>query len=231
MAVRPAGGEGSWVAASAPRWQGPSSRDRALAIAVSATGHVAVFVFLLWHLHWRGESEGPAAMEVELARPLSPEPRSRPRRPEQALRPTRIAPPSASLSRPVETRPPTTPSPGEAAAPVGPPSAEPLDLAKALRGSLGCGHSDYLRMSPAERQACETRMADRSGLDGPAFGIDPRKRAAFDLAAKKADFLQEPFLAERPTKGCKPRVFEHESGGVGRAPPNWTASVACAVRF
>ena len=86
-------------------------------------------------------------------------------------------------------------------------------------------------MSPAERQACETRIAGRAGLDGATYGIDPRKRAAFDLAAKKADLLQEPFIAERPTKGCKPRVFEHESGVYGRAAPNWTASVACAIPF
>ena len=86
-------------------------------------------------------------------------------------------------------------------------------------------------MSPAERQACETRIAGRAGSDGATYGIDPRKRAAFDLAAKKADLLQEPFIAERPTKGCKPRVFEHESGVYGRAAPNWTASVACAIPF
>ena len=219
------------MAASAPRRQGPSSRDRALAIAVSAAGHVAVFVFLLWHLHWRGENEGPAAMEVELARPWSPEPRSHSRRLEKAVKPAPTAPPSATLPQPVETPPPMTPSLGDAASPAAPPPVESADLAKALRGALGCSHSDYLRMSAAERQACETRMADRSGSEGPAFGIDPKKRAAFDLAARKADFLQEPFLAERPTKGCKPRVFEHESGMVGRAPPNWTASVACAIRF
>ncbi len=220
------------MAASALRRRGSSSRDRALGIAVSATGHIAVFVFLGWHLHWRGESESPAAMEVELARPWSPEPRSHPEHREKAARPPPTASQSTAISPPVEMRPPTIPSRGEGAAPVVSPPAAPADLAKALRGSLGCGHSDYLHMSPVERQACATRMAGRAGSDGPAFGVDPGKRAAFDLAAKKEDFLQEPFIAERPTKGCKPRVFEHDSAvGWGRATPNWTASVACAIPF
>lgn len=230
MAVRP-GDEDTRVPVSALRRQGPSSRDRAAAIAISATGHVAVFVFLFWHLHWRGESEAPAAMDVELARPWSPEPRSRPERRAKTVRPGRTSSPSPVPSRPFETRPPAPLPPGEAAAPVVASPAPPAELARALRGAVGCGHAGYLRMSAAERQACETRMAGRAGSDGPAFGADPRKRAAFDLAAKKEDFLQEPFLAERPSKGCKPRVFEHESGVVGRAPPNWTASVACAAPF
>jgi hypothetical protein len=189
-----------------------------------------VFVVLLWHLHWRGESEAPAAMEVELARPWSPEPRSHPERREKAVRPARSPPSPTPLSHAVETSPAPPPPANQAAAP-GPAPPAPADLARVLRGNLGCGHSDYLRMSPTERQACETRMAGRAGSEGPVFGVDPGKRAAFDLAAKRADFLQEPFLAERPTKGCKPTVTEHESGVVGRAAPNWTASIACAIRF
>lgn len=216
------------MAVYALRRQGPSSRDRAVAVAISATGHVAVFAFLLWRLHWQGEAQAPATMEVELMRPLSAAHRPTPESRAKVKRPERPRPPSTTLSERVGSRPPPAP-PSEVAAPVV--SAPPVDLAKALRGSLGCEHSDYMRMSPSERRACETRMAGRAGSEGPAFGIDPKKRAAFDLAAKREDFLQEPFLAERPAKGCKPRVTEHESGVVGRAAPNWTASVACAIPF
>ncbi len=32
-------------------------------------------------------------------------------------------------------------------------------------------------------------------------------------------------------KGCKPVVTEHYGGVYGRASPNWTASIACTIRF
>ena len=188
---------------------------------------MAVFVFLLWHLHWRSEAEAPEAMEVALMRSAAPSPRQIPRKSAKAENPGRRTPPLVVVPQPASPRP----TPVEPAAPAAAPPAAPIDLAKALRGSLGCGHSDYLRMTPTERRACETRMAGRAGSEGPAFGMDPGKRAAFDLSAKREDFLQRPFLAERPTKGCKPTVTEHESGVVGRSAPNWTVGVACVIPF
>ena len=124
-------------------------------------------------------------------------------------------------------------------APAPPPTAAsplpaaPRDMSQALRHSFGCAHADLFGMTPSEREDCQLRAAKlaRAGKSAPEFGVPPQERAAFDAEARRSNLLQEPFLAERPKKGCKPTVTEHESGVVGRSAPNWTASVACTVRF
>jgi hypothetical protein len=109
----------------------------------------------------------------------------------------------------------------------------PPGLSRALRHSFGCAQADYYGMTASEREECELRSAKLAGAgtEGPSYGLAPEKQAAFEAEARRANFLQEPFLAERPKKGCKPTVTEHEAGVFGGASPDWTASVACAIRF
>ena len=98
----------------------------------------------------------------------------------------------------------------------------------------GAGPGSRAVRHRAERSALGHHRAARlagAGKPGPQFGLPPQEQAAFDAEAKRSNLLQEPFLAERPKKGCKPTVTEHESGVVGRSAPNWTAGVACTFRF
>jgi len=111
-------------------------------------------------------------------------------------------------------------------------AAEPA-LAQAMRGAVGCNHADFLHLSASERQDCRYRLAGLQGA-GPAtarYGIDPEKRVAFDAGVRRDRFLQEPFLAERPKKGCRPRVTEQDMPVNAAAPTDWRVSVACAVPF
>jgi hypothetical protein len=90
-----------------------------------------------------------------------------------------------------------------------------------------------VELTPEERQGCRDRFAaGRKGLEAVAeFGVDPRKRAVFAAAAKRDRFLQEPFLAEKPKKGCRPMVTVQSLPANGPVPTGVTAGVACGVQF
>jgi hypothetical protein len=107
------------------------------------------------------------------------------------------------------------------------------DVAAALRRTLSCQGSQSDRLSQADREYCE-RLARERGrtFENAQFGVALRDREAFDAAAKRDSWFQQPFLAEKPTKGCRPRVTEENlpvsGGGTAR---NWTTGVACGVPF
>lgn len=86
-----------------------------------------------------------------------------------------------------------------------------------------------MELTPAERRRCRDQLAAYpNGVEERVdFGVDPRKRAIFDAGAKRDRFLQEPFLAEKPKKGCRPRVTEQDVPVNSPAPQDWTVSVAC----
>ena len=219
------------MAAPSPKNHRSSTLARALGIIFSTMVHVAIVSGLLWQMRWRPVEQASGAMQVELSKPLGAQRRVNKALPTRSRKPARNSPPPMARGAPAAvspTPPQTIIAPLEPSVPPIPPG-----LSQALRRSLGCTRADYYGLTSSEREECQRRAAElaRAGTAGPYYGLSPEKQAAFDAAAKRADFLQQPFLAERPKKGCKPTVTEHEEGVFGRAPPNWTASVACAIRF
>jgi hypothetical protein len=110
-----------------------------------------------------------------------------------------------------------------------PPSDE--RLAAALRGSLvGCANADEARLTPAERQHCHDSYAlkDRGG---PVFGADPRALALFDANARRANFLTQPFLSEKPKNGCRPVVTHKDYVVPGASKEDMTVAMACGKSF
>jgi len=159
--------------------------------------------------------------------------RYRPRRLAEASRPTEQKP--YAIASVPQIQPMTSvPLIREAAAP--PETAKPgtdADVAAALRRTLSCQGSQSDRLSQADRDYCE-RLARERGrtFENAQFGVASKEREAFDAAAKRDSWFQQPFLAEKPTKGCRPRVTEENlpvsGGGTAR---NWTTGVACGVPF
>jgi len=103
------------------------------------------------------------------------------------------------------------------------------NLVRALRGSVACSNPDAVSLTSAERDTCRQRL--HAGLEEakPVSGLSPRQKAIFDAGVKRDMWLQQPFLAETPTKGCLPRVTE-------RPPPlgkgqEWKGAVKCVVPF
>jgi hypothetical protein len=219
------------VAAPSPKRRGSSTSTRSLAIIFSGLVHVAIVVGLLWQLRWRPVEETAGALQVELLRQPGEHPRAKEVLPPRSSEREGVSPSSTpQTARATATAPSPTP-PGAVTALPAP--GVPPGLSQALRRTLGCAQAEYYGLTPSERDECRRRAAElaRAGADGPSYGLAPEKQAAFAAEARRADFLQEPFLAERPKKGCKPTVTEHEAGVYGRAAPDWTASVACAIRF
>jgi hypothetical protein len=109
----------------------------------------------------------------------------------------------------------------------------PLGLAMALRRSLGCDHFDFAGLTPVERQRCRDRFAapTERASETAYLGVEPGKRLIFEAAAKRDHILQEPFLAEKPKKGCRPMVTVQDVPTTAPAPHDWTVSVACGVQF
>ncbi|MFC3080286.1 hypothetical protein ACFODL_19470 [Phenylobacterium terrae] len=127
------------------------------------------------------------------------------------IRPFHLPPraPSADLPaplRPLRPRTPRRPDEADDAVPPlhlptaaqgtrAPPAAAPAlpELGRALRGRLGC--DEAARLSREERDRCAERLGARraEGPDyGPAAGIAPLKRAAFDRAAGVSPLPPEP---------------------------------------
>jgi hypothetical protein len=174
---------------------------------------------------------GPSrAIEVQLTPPAPPEVR-RPRsetpatQPGRRRAPAKLPPPEATTGQ--VTRPEVTPPPVSAT------REAPSGLAWALRRGLGCDHADFMALTAAERQHCRDRLAAATerASETASLGVEPGKRAIFDLAAKRDHWLQEPFLAEKPKKGCRPRVTEQDVAANAPAPQDWTVGVSCGVQF
>jgi hypothetical protein len=195
------------------------ARNRTIAIAVSALAHVLFVAWMAWRLGVTPVLAGAPVINLELVTlPHAKLMRDKPPEP-----PTKVR----------SLRPATTPIPPERLVMVpqlpargwtaNPDAADRADnVRQALRGLTNCDPSRLERLSPNERERCEDRLAvaGRGPVPG-RLNLDPR--GAFTGSA-------EPYLARRPTHGCKPRA----SGGVewhtlhDEAP---AASVACALAF
>jgi hypothetical protein len=221
------------VAGPSPKRRGSSTPTRALAIIFSALVHMAVVSGFLWQLRWRPIEETGGVLQVELLRQLGERPPAKEKHTPRSRGQAPISRSSPSQTAPRATTSAASPTPPEAEI-VPPAPVAPQGLSQALRHSLGCAQADYYGMTASEREECRLRAVRlaRAGRDGTYYGLAPAKQAAFDAEVKRENLLQEPFLAERPKEGCKPTVTEHETAVYGvRTPPNWTASVACTIRF
>jgi hypothetical protein len=217
-----------------------TARARGLAAGFALAVHLAFVAALLGVPRTALRYSQDATIDAELIAPLSPRaPPSAPSRPRPDQKPPPLSGRSARGAWPGQAAEPQTPAPAApraASLPLDRPPAAgglgPPELGAALRGALGCGHTELLHMTSAEREACETRTAaaGRSAV-GPQFGVDPRKQALFDAAADRAAVLQKPFLSERPKKGCRPIVTEQTFAAPGNAPPDWRLQLACGVQF
>ena len=174
-------------------------------------------------------SPEPAAIQVTLERLPEPAPT-----PEQKT----LATPRKAMPGPGARQAAREAAPAPIVAPTSTPAAPEVDasekaamgsLVRALRGSVGCSNPDAVSLTPAEREACQRQL--HAGLEEakPISGIGPKQQAIFDAGAKRDTWWQQPFLAETPTNGCRPRATE-------RAPPRgggqeWKGAVTCAVPF
>jgi hypothetical protein len=171
-------------------------------------------------------SPEPAAIHVTLERLPAPAQGQK-----SKSRPTNAMPrPSLRKTVPDATAAPVVAQPATRVAPAGDiGAAEMGNLVRALRGSVACSNPDAANLTTAERDACRQRL--HAGLEEAksVSGLSPRQKAIFDAGVKRDMWLEQPFLAEQPTKGCAPRITE-------RPPPSgggqeWKGAVKCVVPF
>jgi len=209
---------------------GRSRVSRTIAIGVaSAAIHILLLSALAIEVARPSPSKSPepAAIQVTLERPpaSAPEPKTmaKPRKAMSGLGPRQVVPGA--------TPAPVVPQAAKPGAPDVDTDAKAAmgNLVRALRGSVGCSNPDAVDLTPAERDACRHRL--HAGLDDarPVSVVSAKQQAIFDAGAKRDTWWRQPFLAERPTKGCRPIVTE-------RPPPSgggqeWKAVVTCVVPF
>lgn len=195
------------------------ARDRTIAIAVSALAHVLFIAWLAWRLGVTPVLADAPVINLELATL----PHAKPKPDKTPEPPTKIRSAGAATVHIPPERPVLVPQVPALGGPANPDAADRADsVRQALRGLTNCDPSRLARLSPEERERCEDRLAVAGRGPVPArLNLDPR--GAFTGSA-------EPYLARRPTHGCKPRA----SGGV-----EWhalhdegpAASVTCGLAF
>jgi len=215
------------VAATELRRPRAQARRWTLGVVVSVAANTGFLAILALSGRIQSDYEPGRAIEVQLTLPTMPVARrNRPSAtqtgPKRGL--SRPAPrPAATATQPIE---PTLP-----AAPATP--AANADLAAALRRGLGCDHADFMALTPAEREHCRDRLAAATerASETASLGVEPGKRAIFEAAAERDRFLQHPFLAEKPKKGCRPRVAADNPASSAPGPQGVTFGVSCGVQF
>lgn len=179
---------------------GARPRRAMVIVGASAAAHVAVLTLLALHApRLQVPAEEPALPHAVI--PILLLPRLPPPVPGQATpgpirlhrRPQRLAaeaPPVAPLQVPkraLETPPAPAPAPPRPT----PPPAVSGEVRQVLRlGAVGCRHADLMRLSDAEREACEDQLA--AGVrDAPflAPGRTAARRAELQAEAARKDAL------------------------------------------
>ena len=101
-----------------------------------------------------------------------------------AAKPVAAAPPSAPLQAANALGPPAPTSPAPARAAEAPASGG--DVRGAVREAIGCAHETYLRLSAAERAACERKLAELPKARGATVDPIPAlKRGEYDRQAAR----------------------------------------------
>lgn len=142
--------------------------------------------------------------------------------------------PPAELAR-ARAPPPATPaSPGPSLPVEETPEKSPAPdarLGAALRGSL-FGRANVAMLNASERQRCHDSYAFKAGdSPGPRFGVDPKVLAEFDDNARRAAFLSQPFLSEKPKNGCRAVVTHKDYYVPNSSKEDMTAGLACGKSF
>ncbi len=133
-------------------------------------------------------------------------------------------PPQTNVAR--VTPPPAEPAPT--------PSQDARPPGLALRRTvIGCAFSGMIQMSEAEQRHCHDVFAAgaRDGPDLSRFAVSPAKKAAFDAAAGRENFLQKPVLSARPKNGCKPFVGHQQYASLGGSRDAYSVSFGCGKTF
>jgi hypothetical protein len=147
-----------------------------------------------------------------------------------------VGSPSVGLIHAAALPPPSsvagvTPPP---AAPAPTPTHDTRPPGLALRGSIiGCAFARTIQLSEAEQRHCQDVFAAgaRDGLDLSRFAVSPAKKAAFDAAADRENFLQKPILSARPKNGCKPFVNHQQYASLGGSRDAYSVSFGCGKTF
>jgi hypothetical protein len=192
----------------------PAGARHALAMGAAAAFHALVLVLLTWRLGLQPEAPAPPIVNIDLTPPW---------------RPHVVSP---RLDREGRRRAPATARPvGRADEPRGAPPVAATGLARSadgaaaeavrpvLRGLLGCEQARLLGLTAEERQHCLDRLAEARAAAPTTLNLDAR--GAFGREP-------EPYLARKPTRGCKPRAAG-DAGPMGNE--GAAAGLACAWSF
>jgi len=203
------------------------SRTFAVALSLLANSVFLAVLALGGRVQSDSDSDRPIGLQLTLVHPAArPEPAETSATSKADDHVRRALTPFESTAPPAVLSPTTSP-----AAPAV--SAAAPGLASALRRHIGCEDADFVQLRPEERQYCRDRLAaatDRA-LETASLGVAPGKRAIFDLAARRDHLLQEPFLAEKPKNGCRPRVAADNPATSAPNPQGVTFGVSCGVQF
>jgi hypothetical protein len=117
---------------------------------------------------------------------------------------------------------------------VPPPSQNTSPPGVALRSTvIGCAFAGMMQLSESEQRHCHDVFAAgaRDGPDLSRFAVSPAKKAAFDAAADRENFLQKPVLSARPKNGCKPFVGHDQYASLGGSRDAYSVSFGCGKTF
>jgi hypothetical protein len=214
-------------------------RNRGTVGAIFALAvHMAVLGFLV--LSAPVLSSGPPdarAISVDLVAPTGPA-AARPRSPTSAAPPDRRPTASAPVEQFHRTDEPAARplavAPSSHAMAATAPSQAGVPSPPALRNTIiACAFMGVIEMSEDERRHCHDMFAAgaKDGPDLSSFAVAPAKKAAFDAAADRENFLQKPVLSQRPKNGCKPFVGHQQYVTVGQSRDAYTVSFGCGKSF
>lgn len=191
--------------------------DRRSAIFVaSALLHLGLLALLAEYLSRSPTLAESPGIQVVLLRPEPPPVARAPQdAPPPRLAGTRRAPDTPPFSA---SAPPLEPGARSTGGPADDPTSG--NGQRTLRGLASCGLADLARMSPEEREECQTRRWARTGAASPRLDLDPRGRYAEN---------PEPYLTRRPKDGCRVRAAGDVDpmGDSGNA----RAGIGCALSF
>jgi hypothetical protein len=189
---------------------------RPAVFAASALLHLALLLVLAHYLSRSPTYAEPPSLQVFLV-PAPPTPKTRPppepdRPARQPVRQVRASPPrpDVPLSPLIPTAPPTRSLPGV--------DGVSANAQRALRGLVGC--DTPARLTPEERERCQTRRWARPPATNPRLNLDTTGRYAEN---------PEPYLVRKPKNGCRVRATGDTDpmGDSGNA----RAGVGCAFSF
>jgi hypothetical protein len=214
------------LADTVPLRQTAPARTRAFGLGVAILTHVLILAGLVAAVRIPLVPDSPA-IQVSLVPPfrLTPAPPPKAAPPER-VEPREIQPRVAKIVGPERVRPlPIPAAPPDAAARArllsAPFAAKPHEaVSQGLRTTVGCTDGDFLKLSPAEQEACRKRN-HILGADAPTYAVGPsdhRKRAWLDKQAAKVDAHRRD-LEGPPTPGMTGCPPDSRFGNLGFSCP------------